>query len=63
MYPPAKITQSIFSFLMVIDMLLTFLTAYKKEIKIEFEEDEVKQRKGIYNKLKSFNKVEVIQDI
>ena len=44
-------------------MLLTFLTAYKKEMKIEFEEDEVKQQKGIYKKLKSFNKVNASQDI
>ena len=40
--PINKVFQTIFSFCMLIDIILTFLTAVKKETKIEFEEDEWK---------------------
>ena len=47
--PAVKITQTFASFCMVVDILLTFFTAYEKELKIEFDEQEQKKsnkRKG-----------------
>ena len=38
--PALKILQTFASFCMVVDILLTFITAYQKELKIEFEEQE-----------------------
>ena len=40
--PFYKATQTFFSMCMVIDIILTFMTAIKKELKIEFEEEELK---------------------
>ena len=41
--PLVKIMQTFASFCMVVDILLTFFTAYQKELKIEL--DELEQRK------------------
>ena len=38
--PYLKITQTILSFVLVLDMGFTFFTAYKKEAVITFEKDE-----------------------
>ena len=51
-----EVTQTIFSFLMVIDIILTFMTAIKKEMKIEFDDDELKKQRSLA-RLTSFNKV------
>ena len=52
-----KVTQTLFSFFMLIDIVLTFVTAFEKEMKIEFEEDEVRTHRHITRKLQPFNKV------
>ena len=41
--PAVKITQTFASFCMVVDIFLTFFTAYEKEQKIEFDEQEQKK--------------------
>ena len=36
--PWCKHTQTVFSFIMVIDIIFTFFTAYEKEMRIEFDQ-------------------------
>ena len=36
--PAVKQTQTVFSFIMVIDIFIHFFTAYDKELRIEFDE-------------------------
>ena len=38
--PSVKTTQTILSFVLVLDMIFTFFTAFEKEARIQFEKDE-----------------------
>ena len=55
LYRPIMTLQSILSGLMVIDIVLTFLTAFQKELRIEFDEDEYLAHKNRKKLLKSFS--------
>ena len=48
--PYLKTIQTITSFLLVIDIILTFFTAYKKELRIEVEKEEKLSQKELLKK-------------
>lgn len=49
--PWIKHTQTVFSFIMVIDIIFTFFTAFEKEMRIEFDSQEIEENKKISNKV------------
>ena len=40
--PSVKTVQTLFSFFMVLDIVFTFFTGFKKEARIEIEKEELK---------------------